>query len=205
MSDLPPPVPAIEFSLASRGASKGLAQTRGPQFIARGEVSAGSFYVSGFWKNITSPTSDGEAGASIGVRTKSAGFNLSASATLRIATSASAGTDNRSLDLSGAVSRKMGRLTPQVLVIWSPDDLGSARRSTYAEASAAYGSPRTNVSVAIGRRARQNGLDYTAYNAGITQTLGRHFTADLRYYRTDRHHQGYTYQPGLIATVRARF
>ena len=206
MGDLPPAVPAIEFSLASRGVSKGLAQTRGPQFIARGEVSVGSVYVGGFWKNITSPTSDGEAGASIGVRTKSAGFNLSASATLRIATSAAAGGDNQSLDLSGTVSRKMGRLIPQVLVIWSPDDLGSARHSTYAEASTAYAlSPRTNVSVAIGHRARQNGLDYTAFNAGITQTLGRHVTADLRYYRTDKHHQGYTYQPGLIATVRARF
>jgi hypothetical protein len=196
----------IEFSLASRGISKGLAQTRGPQFIARGEVSVGSVYVGGFWKNITSTTADGEAGASIGARTKSAGFNLSASATLRIATSGAAGSDNQAFELSGAVSRKVGRLTPQVLVIWSPDDLGAPRRSIYAEASTAYSlSPSTNVSVAVGHRARQNGLDYTAFNAGITQTLGRHVTADLRYYRTDRHHQGYAYQPGLVGSVRARF
>jgi hypothetical protein len=202
----PPPVPAFEFSLASRGISKGLAQTDGPQFVGRAEIPAGPVYIAGYWKNVTSTTSKGEAGLSIGVRTKAAGFNLAASATARIATSAVEGADNEALELSGSVSRKMGRLTPQFSITWSPDDLGPARRSTYAEASAAYGfSPHTSVSVAVGHRDRQNGLSYTAFNVGVTHTVGRHLTADLRYYRTDRHHLGYTYQPGLIASVRARF
>jgi predicted porin len=202
----PPPVPAFEFSLASRGISKGLAQTDGPQFVGRAELSAGPLYVGGLWKNVTSTTAKGEADLSIGVRTKAAGFNLAGSATARFATSAVQGADNEALELSGSVSRKMGRLTPQFSVTWSPDDLGPARRSTYAEASAAYGfSPRTSVSLAIGHRDRQNGPSYTAFNVGVTHTVGRHLTADLRYYRTNKHDLGYTYQPGLVASVRARF
>lgn len=206
MSNVPPPLPVIEFSLASRGISKGLAQTRGPQFVARGELPVGPLYVGAYWKNVTSPTSKGEAGALIGLRTKVQGFSIAASATLKIATSALPGTDSQSLELNGTVSRKMGRLTPQIAVTWSPDDLGSTGRTTYVEASAGYKVfHHTTISAAIGRRDRQGGHDYTAFNAGITQALSPRFTADLRYYGTDRHGLGYTYQPGLIASIRARF
>src|SRR6476661_7997939 len=98
MSSLPPSVPVIEFNLASRGISKGLAQTHGPQFVVRGEVPTGPFYVGGYWKNVTSTTSDGEAGAIIGVRKKAGGFNLAASATLKIATSPAKGSDDKALE-----------------------------------------------------------------------------------------------------------
>ena len=200
------PIPAIEFSLASRGISKGLAQTRGPQFVVRGELANGPIYVDGYWKNVTSTTSTGEAGATVGVRTKAGGFNLTAGATLKIATSPAAGSDDKALELSGAISRKVGRLTPQLAVTWSPDDLGATRRSTFIEASAAYSLlSHTTVSAAIGRRDRVGGPNYTAFNAGITQTLAKNLTADLRYYGTNKHDLGYTYQPGLVASVRARF
>jgi len=202
----PPPVPAIEFDLASRGISKGLAQTKGPQFLVRGELAHGPIYVGGYWKNVTATTSGGEAGAIVGIRTKAAGFNLAASATLKIATSPSAASDDKALELAGTVSRKIGRLTPQVTVIWSPDDLGGTRRSTYVEASAAYALfSNTTLSAAVGRRDRVGGADYTAFNAGITQKLTKNVAADLRYYGTDKRHLGYTYQPGLVAALRARF
>jgi len=207
MSSLaPPPIPVIEFSLATRGISKGLAQTTGPQFVARGELPAGHFYVAGYWKNVTSATSDGEAGAIIGLRTKAHDFSLAASTTLKIAISPAAGSDDTALELSGTISRKMGRVTPQLAVTWSPDDLGTTRRSTFVEASASYALfPHTAISAAIGRRDRLGGANFTAFNAGITQTLSRNFTADLRYYGTGRHDLGDTYQPGLIASLRARF
>jgi hypothetical protein len=202
----PPPVPVIEFSLASRGISKGLAQTRGAQFVVRGELADGPIYIGGYWKNVTSTTSGGEAGATVGVRAKVGGFNLAAGATLKMATSRAAGSDDKALELSGAISRKVGRLTPQLAVIWSPNDLGATGRSTFVEASAAYGLfSHTTVSAAIGRRYRVGGANYTAFNAGITQTLAKNFTADVRYYGTNRHGLGYTYQPGLVASVRARF
>ena len=202
----PPPVPVIEFNLASRGISKGLSQTKGPQFVVRGELPTGSVYLGGYWKDVTSTTSGGEAGATIGVRTKRSGWNLAASATLKIATSPAAGSDDKALELAGAVSRKFGRVTPQLAVTWSPDDLGATGRSLFVEGSASYSVlPHTTVSAAVGRRDRVGGADYTAFNAGITQTLSRNFTADLRYYGTNKRGLGYTYHPGLVASVRARF
>lgn len=202
----PPPVPVIEFNLASRGISKGLAQTDGPQFLARGEVSTGPVYVAGYWKNVTSTTSEGEAGATIGIRKRVADFNLAASATLRIATNSAIGSDDKALEVAASISRKFNRLTPQLAVTWSPDDLGSTGRSVFAEASASYRLlNHTSISAAIGRRDRVGGANYTAFNAGVTQTLSSRFTADLRYYGTDKRGLGYTYQPGVIASLHARF
>ena len=202
----PPPIPVIEFSLASRGISKGLSQSDGPQFAVRGELPRGPLYVGGYWKNVTSTSSGGEAGAIIGLRKKAAGFSLAASATLKIATSPAAASDDKALELAGTVSRKFGRLTPQLALIWSPDDLGPTRRSFFVEASASYSLlPHTIVSAAIGRRDRVVGADYTAFNAGVTQTLSHNLTADLRYYGTNKRGLGYTYHPGLIGSVRARF
>ena len=59
------------------------------------------------------------------------------------------------------------------------------------EASTAYTLfARTTLSAAIGRRERVGGADYTAFNAGVTQKLNRNFTADLRYYGTNKHQLG---------------
>jgi hypothetical protein len=172
----------------------------------RGELPTGSVYLGGYWKNVTSTTSGGEAGATIGVRTKQSGWNLAGSATLKIATSPAAGSDDKALELAGAVSRKFGRVTPQVAVTWSPDDLGATGRSVFVEASASYSVlSHTAVSAAVGRRDRVGGADYTAFNAGVTQVLSRNFTADLRYYGTNKRGLGYTYHPGLVASIRARF
>ena len=108
--------------------------------------------------------------------------------------------------LAASLSRKFGRLTPQLVMVWSPDDLGSTRRSVYGEASATYAiSAKTGIVAAIGRRERTGGPDYTAFNAGISEKLNAHITADLRYYGTDRHNLGYIYQSGLIVSARIRF
>ena len=203
---LPPSPPTIEASVASRGISKGIAQTDGPQAVIRAELPVGSIYVATYAKNVTSTTADGEGGLTTGIRTKVAGLNVSASATWRIAISPISGSDSQSLELAGSVARKFGRLTPQLSVIWSPDDLGPTRRSFYYEASVAYSiSSKTSISTAVGHRERTGGLDYTAFNVGINHKLSPHITADLRYYGSDRHNLGYTYQPGLIASVRMKF
>ena len=203
---MPPSPPTIEISIASRGISKGLSQTRGPQAVVRAELPIGPIYVAAYAKNVTSTTADGEGGLVAGIRTKVAGLNVSVSAAWRIAISPGAGTDNQSLELAGSVARKFGHFTPQLAVIWSPDDLGSTRRSIYYEASATYGiTTRTSIGAAVGRRERTGGPDYSAFNVGITHKLNPHVTADLRYYGSNTHNLGYTYQPGLAASLRMKF
>src|SRR6185437_10493548 len=108
MTWLAPPVPAIEFNLASTGMSKGIAQTTGPQFLARGEVAFGALFVSGYIKNVDASTSDAEAAALIGVRTNAAGFDLAASAAWKRAVDPAPGSDRNALEVSATLSRKIG-------------------------------------------------------------------------------------------------
>jgi uncharacterized protein (TIGR02001 family) len=205
MLDLPPPVPAIEITLASRGISKGIAQTTGPQFLARGELAFGAIYVGAYAKNVDSPAAIGEGGPIVGLRTKAAGFDIAASATWKHAINAEPGSDAQALELSGGVSRKFGRVTPRLSVVWSPDDVGSTGRTLFAEAGASVAVAKTfSISAAVGTRERDGGPDYTAWNAGLAWNPVKPLTIELRYYDTN----GPDLQPfraRAVAAARLRF
>ena len=204
MFDLPPPVPAIELNLSSTGMSKGLAQTDGPQFLGRGELAFGHVYLGGYGKNVTSSTSEGEAGLLVGVRTSAAGFDLALSATGKRAINPAAGSDKTALELSGSVARKLGALTPRVSLVWSPDDLGSTGRTLFAEAGVGYKLAKGwTASAAVGRRERTGGPDYTAWNAGLAWNPEKHFTLDARYYDTDGG-DTHPFKPRLVVSGRIR-
>ncbi len=186
MLDLPPPVPTIEFNLSSTGMSKGLAQTDGPQLLVRGEVAFGDVYVGAYAKNVTSTTSDGEAAAVAGLRSKAAGFDLAASASWKRAINPAPRSDANALELSASISRRFGRLTPRLSVVWSPDDLGSTEATVFVDAGAGYRLTKTlSASASLGRRQRAGGPDYTAWNAGLSWAPAKPLTLDVRYYDTD--------------------
>jgi len=206
MFDLPPPDPGIEIALFSQGMSKGLRQTDGPQIFMRGEVAFGPVYLGAYAKNVSSPTSDGEAGALVGARHRVGGFDLSASAAWKHAIDPEAGLDDQALELSAAIGRRIGAVTPRLSIVWSPDDLGGTGRSTFAEAGAAWRiAPDTNLSAAWGLREREGGADYRAFNAGIGHMIAERFTIDVRYYDTDRSALGEVYEERVVASLRARF
>ena len=206
MVDLPPLDPGIEIVVASRGISKGLAQTEGPQLVARGQLGLGAFYAGAQWKNISSPTADGEASAFAGARTAAAGFDLTLSAAYKRLTASPASADSEALETVAAVSRRIGPVTPRLSATWSPDDLGSTGRSLFVEAGAGYALPRgLGLSAALGRRSRDGGPDYTAWNAGFTKTLIPGVSADLRYYDTDLGRLGDPYRARVVLSFRGRF
>lgn len=206
MFDLPPPEPGIEINIASQGMSKGLRQTEGPQILVRPEVAFGPVHLGAYAKNVSSETSDGEAGPVLGLRTGAGGFDFSASATWKLALDPEPGLDDESLELNAALSRRIGALTPRLSLTWSPDDLGSSGRSAYAEASAAYRlAPGASVGAALARREREGGTDYTAFNAGASYTVAEHYTFDLRWYDTDRSSLGEIYEGRLVGSLRLRF
>jgi hypothetical protein len=206
MFDLPPPDPGIEIVLASRGISKGLAQTEGPQVLVRPEVAFGPVYIGAYAKNVTSLSLDGEAAPVVGFRTSAGGFDLAGSAALKLAVAPAGQTDGEALELAVSASRRIGPVTPRLSVTWSPDDLGSTGRSTYAEASAAWrlGGPVT-LNAAYALRERAGGPDYRAFNAGLAYRLAAPLTAELRWYDTDRSGLGEPYRGRLVGSLRARF
>jgi hypothetical protein len=179
-------VPVLQVSIFSSGNTKGIAQTRDAQVIGRAELDAGDFYVAAYAKNVTAPTWDGEAAAIIGLRTKWEGFNLAASATLRQALDAKLGTDATEPEFAASIARPIGRVTPILSIIYTPDELGSSKESIYVEGGASYKISKTvTASAGIGRRQRVLAIDYTAWNAGFSWNPAKHFTVDARYWDTD--------------------
>src|SRR5205085_9118292 len=73
MFELPPPSPAIEIQLASRGYSKGLAQTAGAQVLIRGELESGPLFAQAQWKNIDTNNAGGEAIVLVGLHRRLGG------------------------------------------------------------------------------------------------------------------------------------
>jgi uncharacterized protein (TIGR02001 family) len=205
-SDLPPPDPGIEIVISSRGVSKGLVQTDGPQVLVRPELAIGHAYLGFYAKNVTSSAAEAEAGPSIGYRNRLGGFDLNFSATWKFSVETHGPTDDQALELAGSASRRFGPVTARASVVWSPDDLGGTTHTTYGETGLAYALRHsTSVSANIGRRERGGGPDYTAFNVGVTQNLLPGITADLRWYDTNRSALGDAFEGRFIVTLRGRF
>jgi hypothetical protein len=203
---LPPPDPGIEIVLATRGYSKGLAQTDGVQGVGRIDLVFESVTVSAQYKNITSPTAAGEAAFGIGWKGKAAGFDLGLGVNWKRLIGLDGQVDPDCWEFIPSVSRKLGPLTAKVSITYSPDDLGRTGRSAWMEAGAAWKlDGKTALVAAIGRREREAGTDYTAFNAGVTRTLFKGVSAELRYYDTGRSGLGEPFQSRFVAAIRGRF
>jgi hypothetical protein len=201
------PDPAIEIVAATRGMSKGLAQTEGPQLLVRGELAFGSLYLAAYGKNVVSSGDEGiEAGVLVGARFNLAGFQLGASAALKRLVGIGVPVDDGALEMVVSASRAFGPVTPRLSATWSPNELGSTRRSLYLEAglslSLGHG---TALSGNLARRERSGGPDYTAFNLGVTQSLFHGIFADFRLYDTAESAFGEVYRRRVVASLRARF
>ena len=204
--DLPPPDPGIEFVVASRGMSKGIAQTEGPQALIRPNVQLGPVQVAAQWKNLSSPVAGGEASTILSVAPKLGSVQLNAGVAYKLLTGVRGPTDNKSWEFTGSATRKFGKLSLRVAAIYSPDDLGSAERSLFVEGGPTLElSKTTRISGAIGRRDRVNGDDYTAFNAGIAHTGFKGVTVDARYYGTNQSDLGEFFDDRLIVSARMSF
>jgi hypothetical protein len=201
------PDPAAEIVLTTRGMSKGLAQTDGPQALLRAELAVGTLFIAAYGKNVVSSGDDGiEAGFLAGARVDWSGFQLSASAAYKRLEGIGGGVDDDALELVLGLSRRAGPLTVRASATWSPDELGSTRRSLYVETGLAIDLGRgTSLSANVGRRERAGGPDYTALNVGLTQSLWRGISADLRYFDTAQGALGEVYRARLVGSLRARF
>ena len=206
MFDLPPPDPGIEFVVASRGMSKGIAQTEGPQALIRPYVQLGPVQVAAQWKNLSSPVAGGEASAIVSVAPKLGQFQFGASAAYKMQTGVREPTDDKSWEFTGNVSRKFGTLSIRVNAVYSPDDLGGAKRSLFVEGGPTLEIDKTTrISGAIGRRDRVNGDDYTAFNAGVTHTPFKGVTLDARYYGTNQSDLGEFLEDRLVVSAKMSF
>lgn len=201
MWDLPPPDPGIEIVVASRGMSKGIAQTDGPQFVGKAFVNFGSLQVGGQWKNVTSPGAEGEGAVFANYSPKVGAYQLTLGAAYKFQTNVHGEQDDESFEFTSSASRKFGKVALKFGAVYSPDDLGAARRSLYLEGGPSLDlDATTRLSANVGRRSRVAGTDYTSFNAGISKTLFKKLTVDLRYFDTAQSELGETYRGRLVVS-----
>jgi uncharacterized protein Gcw-chp len=201
--DLPPLDPGIEITVASRGISKGIAQTEGPQMVLRPYVQMGLVQVGAQWKNLSSAVAGGEAAPFVTVSPKLGKFQLSLGAAYKFQTGVTEPTDDKSWEFTGAVSRKFGNLAVRVSAIYSPDDLGGAKQSVYIDGSATLDFAKCwRVGAGVGRRERENGDDYTSFFTGVGKTLFKGVNVDARYYATNRSDLGDFYEDRIVVIGR---
>ena len=205
MFDLPPPDPGIEISVASRGISKGIAQSDGPQLIARALLGLGDLQVGGQWKNITSPVAKGEGAGFVTWQRKFGRVQTSLGATFKFQTGVEARTDDKALELNGSVAPKWGRFGARLSAVYSPNDFGSTGRSVYVEGGPSYDLTKTvRLSANVGRRDRVGSRDYTSFNAGISKTFGK-LVLDGRYFDTAEGEHGEQYGARVVVSGRMSF
>ena len=203
MIDLPPLDPGIEVVVASRGMSKGIAQSEGPQLNVRPFVKLGDFQIGAQWKNVTSTAAGGEGAVFVGLGREVAGFQLSLQAAHKFQTGVREPADDHSWEFTAGVTRKLGRVTLRGSVVYSPDDLGGAKRSLFWEAGPALDlGKKFKLTANIGHRARRNGDDYTSFNAGASTSIVPRMTLDIRWYDTNRHELGENFQGRAVVTAR---
>jgi hypothetical protein len=202
---LPPLDPGVEVVVASRGMSKGIAQTGGPQLVSKGFTKFGDLQFGLQLKNVSSKSADGEAAAFVAGLKKFGSVELSAGVAYKFQTGVRGRTDSTSWEFTAGANRKFGSVTARVNAVFSPDDLGSARRSLFVEAGPTIQLFKGwTASAAIGHRSRQRGLDYTAFNIGVNSTL-RWLQLDLRYYDTNRSRMGEPLHQRIVASAKLSF
>ena len=203
--DLPPPDPGIEIVAATRGISKGIAQTDGPQVIGKGFVRFGELQFGLQWKNVTSSSAEGEAAAFFNVTHKFGSLQVNGGVAYKFQTGIHGHPDSTSWEFTAGASRKFGPVTGRINAVFSPDDLGSARRSLFVEAGPAVQLGKGwTASAAIGHRSRVNGVDYTAFNGGFVKVVGP-VQLDFRYYDTNRSGIDTIYHGRIVGSAKLSF
>lgn len=206
MWDLPPPEPGIEITVATRGMSKGVAQTEGPQLVAKPFIQLGPVQLGTQWKNVSSAVAVGEAAVFANVAPKLGDFQLNLGVAYKFQTGVKAPTDDKSWEFTGSVTRRFGKLGLRIAAVYSPDDLGGAEQSIFVEGGPTVEIGKsTRISGAVGRRERVDGDDYTAFNAGVTRTIFKGVTLDARFYGTNRSDISELFDDRFVATARMAF
>ena len=206
MWDVPAVDPGIEMVVASHGMSKGVSQTDGPQLIARSYLQIGDLQLSGQWKNVNSNSASGEVATSLNLTRKFGDLQLSTGITFKALMDTPSGIDSDCVEITAGASRKLGHTALRLNAIYSPDDLGSTKRSLYLEAGPTFDATKAiRFSANLGHRWRENGVDYTSVNAGAAYTVSKRLALDLRYYRTNRAELGDVYRQRFVLAGKLTF
>lgn len=197
-----------QVGVASEYVGKGLGKSNGEiAWSGQFEVSQGDFHASVFASTAElSQGSDAEIITTVGWAPEAFGFEFDFSALNRDLPGTRDGVDANYWEYQADVSRSVGPVSGRVRVNYTPDGFAGTEEAWWVEAQAAYKiSGKTKASAAVATRRAHGGADYTAWNVGVKQKLTDSVSLDVRWYDTDEHDLGDSYEGRLVGALTFAF
>lgn len=197
-----------QVGVASEYIGKGIGKSNGEiAWSGEFEVIQGDFHAGVFVSTAElSQGADSEIVTTVGWAPEVAGFELDLAVVNRDLPGTAAGIDSNYWEYQADVSRSVGPVSGRVRVNYTPDGFAGTREAWWVEAQAAYKiSGKTKASVAVGSRRAHGGADYTAWNVGVKHKLTDAVAVDVRWYDTDEHDLGDSYEGRLVGALTFAF
>lgn len=197
-----------QVGVASEYMGKGLGKSNGEiAWSGQFEVSQGDFHASVFASTAElSQGSDSEIITTVGWAPEALGFEWDFSVLNRDLPGTAAGIDSNYWEYQADVSRSVGPVSGRVRVNYTPDGFAGTKEAWWVEAQAGYKiSGKTRATAALASRRAHGGADYTAWNVGVKQKLTDAVALDVRWYDTDEHDLGDSYEGRLVGALTFTF
>jgi uncharacterized protein (TIGR02001 family) len=197
-----------QIGLATEYVGKGLGKSDGhPAISGSFQIENGDFYASAFVSSAdVASGAHAEVITAVGYRPTFGGVKFDLQVMNRDLPGTRAGVDSNYWEYQADVSRKFGSVNTRFRVNYTPDGFAATKEAWWVELQGTVAlDARTRVSAAVADRSAQGGSDYVAWNLGVKRALTDAVSADLRWYDTDGHDIGETYEGRLVGALTYAF
>lgn len=200
---------SFELGGATDNRSKNVSKTGNDGHVfgsATWESADRPFYAGPAFEGVQSAGSNVELAFAGGFAPEAFGFEFDFNLAYLNRVGAEAGYDEDALELTADMRRAIGPAWGNLQVQYAPDAAGETQSFVWVEAELGWEfTNRLSGSAAVGRREQVGAPDYTGWNAGLTWGLTDAVDVDVRYFDTNAHREGETYQDTVVAEVRFAF
>jgi len=197
-----------QVGVASEYVGKGLGKSDGnPSVFGSAEVEGGDIYASVFASSAElSAGAHAEVITAVGYRPEFAGFDFDLQVMNRDLPGSNPGYDSNYWEYQADASRKIGSVSTRFRVNYTPDGAGATREAWWVELQGGVAiDSKTKATAAVADRTADGGADYVAWNAGVKRKLTDKIALDVRWYDTDGHSFGESYEGRLVGALSFSF
>ena len=195
---------SVQLGVASQYLGKGVAKSNDEvAYSGSIEVTRSGAYASLFASTAElAQGADAEILTTVGYRTDLGGYGLDLAVINRDLPGSRKGVDANYTEYQIDASRKFGPIATRLRVNYTADGYAATQEAWWIELQGGVAlDSKTRATVAIADRSADGGAEYTAWNAGVKRKLPHDLALDLRWYDTDGHRFGDTYEGRLVAAL----
>lgn len=195
---------SVQLGVASQYTGKGLGKSNEEISVSGSvEVTHSGFYASLFGATAElSQGSDAEILTTIGYRTTVGGYGLDLAVINRDLPGTRKGVDANYTEYQADASHKFGPVSTRLRVNYTADGFAATQEAWWVELQGGVAlDANTKATAAIADRIADGGAEYTAWNVGVKRKLPHDLAVDLRWYDTDGHRFGDSYEGRLVAAL----